>query len=206
MARHSSRRAVSTLALAVLLAGTGCGRSGAARPTPTDPGIAKGGSSGSRPAPGTEARQPGPGKASTPSKLDPSEEITAEELATIPEPLPAPTAALKRSEDQPMKTVPQAPPETPSGAAQTEGTAVPEPVPGTSVWRVQIFASDQREEAERVGRDAAEALGAPAYVERDGALFKVRLGRFATEAEAQALRERAIRAGYPGAFRIRTPR
>jgi hypothetical protein len=29
------------------------------------------------------------------------------------------------------------------------------------------------------------------------------VGRFATEAEAQALRDRAVRAGYAGAFRIR---
>ena len=104
-----------------------------------------------------------------------------------------------------MKTVPQTPSEAPSGALQTQGTA-PEPAPGAPAWRVQIFASDQREEAERVSREAAAALGAPGSVERDGSLFKVRLGRFATEVEAQALRERAIRAGYPGAFRIRTPR
>jgi hypothetical protein len=55
-----------------------------------------------------------------------------------------------------------------------------------------------------VSREASQALAAPGTVEREGALFKVRLGRFATEAEAQALRERAIRAGYSGAFRIKT--
>jgi rare lipoprotein A len=138
--------------------------------------------------------------------LDPSEEITPEELASIPEPFPATPPALKAAEDQPMKSGPQAPSEAPSGASQTQGAAIPEPDSGGYVWRVQIFASDQREEAERVSREAVEALDATASVDRDGALYKVRLGRFATEAEAQALRERAIRAGYPGAFRIRTAR
>ena len=204
MGRRFSRRAFPALALAALLLGTGCGRSGAARPTPPDPGIARGGTQG-QPAPGTEARRPSPSTTPMAQKLDPSEEITPEELATIPEPLPASAIASKALEDQPMKTVPQTPSEAPSGALQTQGTA-PEPAPGAPAWRVQIFASDQREEAERVSREAAAALGAPGTVERDGALFKVRLGRFATEVEAQALRERAIRAGYPGAFRIRTPR
>jgi len=203
--RFSSRGLFAWPAVAALLLGTGCGRSGASRPTPSDPGVVRGPGQG-RPAPGSEAGQPATPRASAASKLDPSEEITPEELATIPEPLPASSSTLKALEDQPMKTVPQAPSEAPSGASQTQGTAVPEPVPGTPAWRVQIFASDQREEAERVSHEASLALGASASVERDGALFKVRLGRFATEAEAQALRERAIHAGYPGAFRIRTTR
>lgn len=40
----------------------------------------------------------------------------------------------------------------------------------------------------------------------EGGLYKVRLGAMTTEAEAQALRDRAVRDGFPGAFRVRTAR
>lgn len=203
MGPRSSRHALTALAAALVL-GTGCGGTKAHRPAPADPGIVRGGQT-ERPPAGSESGRPGPA-GDSPRNLDPSEEITPEELASIPEPLPATSPALKAGEDQPMKSGPQAPSEAPSGASQTRGAAIPEPDSGAYVWRVQIFASDQREEAERVSREAVEALDATASVDRDGALYKVRLGRFATEAEAQALRERAIRAGYPGAFRIRIAR
>ena len=208
--RSSSRfgGALGTLIAAVLVLGAGgCGgsRGTAARPAPPDAGIVRG------ERPGTGAPQPG---ATSPVKggdaghpLDPSEEITPEELASIPEPLPASSTALKAAQDQPMDSVAPAPSETPSGASQTQATAAAEPpAPGAAVWRVQIFASDRREEADRVGREAGQALAVVVSVDRDGSLYKVRLGRFATEAEAQTLRERAIRAGYPGAFRIKTTR
>ena len=68
---------------------------------------------------------------------------------------------------------------------------------------MQIHASESRTEAERLGRAAARRLGAELFIQREGSLYKVRLGAFATEADAQALRDRAIGAGYPGAFRTR---
>ncbi len=211
MGPRSSRRlpgALVALAAAVLAFGAGgCGgsRGSAARPVPADPGIARGGP----PAAGTpRSGSPGPAKGGDAARrLDPSEEITPEELASIPEPLPASSTTLKGALDQPMDSVAPAPSETPSGAAQTPAGTAGDPVTlGAAVWRVQIFASDRREEADRVSREAAQALSVAASVDRDGALYKVRLGRFATEAEAQALRERAIRAGFPGAFRIKTTR
>jgi hypothetical protein len=69
---------------------------------------------------------------------------------------------------------------------------------------VQVFASERREEAERIAEEAGRRLKASAVVEYEAMLYKVRLGRFADEGEALALRELAIRAGYPGAFRIKT--
>jgi hypothetical protein len=54
-----------------------------------------------------------------------------------------------------------------------------------------------------VARTAAERLGVPARVDHEPPLYKVRLGRFPGEAEAQALRAQAVRAGYSGAFRVR---
>ena len=196
-----ARRLWGTLAVVALLGAVGCAGKGAPRPAPADPGTPRGGSTVKAPTapPAAQAPQGTAGRA-----LDPSEEITPEELATIPEPLPGSSQALKGDPDRPMETVAPAPSGGPSGATET-ADAVDSPVPGagTWVWRVQIFASDRRDEAERVSREAAQALATTASVDRDGAVYKVRLGRFASEAEAQALRERAIRAGYPGAFRIR---
>ena len=201
--RFSSGRACRlcrAIAVAALLAGTGCAGKGAPRPAPADPGIPRSGSTGKAvpPSPGESTR------GATGRVLDPSEEITPEELASIPEPLPGSSQALKGVPDRPMESVAPAPSEGPSGAAGTAGATDAETPSGPWVWRVQIFASDRREEAERVGREAAQALSTAASVDRDGAIYKVRLGRFGTEDEAQALRERAIQAGYPGAFRIRT--
>jgi hypothetical protein len=71
------------------------------------------------------------------------------------------------------------------------------------VWRVQIFASEDLQLAGRKGKEAAERLQVRAHLEFEAPYYKVRLGDFATEEEAQALREQAIRAGYPGAFRTR---
>lgn len=202
--RSSSRAALRragrlwrALALAVLLGASGCAGKGAPRTTPPDPGVPRAGSTGKVPP----AAEPPPGTASR--ALDPSEEITPEELASIPEPVPGTSPALKGDPDRPMETVAPAPSGGPSGAAGTADTGEAAAPSGSLVWRVQIFASDRREEAERVSREAAQALATTGSVERDGAVFKVRLGRFATEAEAQALRERAVRAGYPGAFRVR---
>jgi hypothetical protein len=70
------------------------------------------------------------------------------------------------------------------------------------VWRVQIFASPDRAQADRVGREASERLGAPYVLLQDGNLVKVRLGSFTREEDAQVLKERAVKSGYSGAFRV----
>ena len=205
MGPHSSkgraRRGLLALGLAVLVGSTGCGGSGASPPRPSEPGVPRGSSTGR-----ASAGEPVPAKAGEESThpLDPSEVITPEELASIPEPLPGASTPLKGPADQPMDRMAQPPPEEPSGASQPPEATSPEPAPGAPAWRVQIYASDRREEAERVRVEASRALSLPGAVVREGALYKVRVGRFATEAEAQALRERAIQAGYPGAFRIKT--
>jgi hypothetical protein len=67
---------------------------------------------------------------------------------------------------------------------------------------VQVFASPDRAQAERVAREAAQKLGAPYVLAKDGDLVKVRLGSFTREEDAQALKERAVASGYPGAFRV----
>jgi hypothetical protein len=156
-------------------------------------------------------------------RLDSSEEITPEELASLPEPVPAGQAAPRTivpPSDEAIES-PESPPATPgSGAAgggssstpsspdlasESPGAPEDENVEAASgSWRVQIFASESRAEADRVAREASRRLDVEAAVEREQLLYKVRLGRFASESGALALRERAVRAGYSGAFRIKT--
>ncbi len=55
-------------------------------------------------------------------------------------------------------------------------------------FRVQVFATADREIAENAARVAQERLGLPSYVELDGGMYKVRVGDFAARPGAdQAL-------------------
>ncbi|HET9941360.1 MAG TPA: SPOR domain-containing protein [Candidatus Eisenbacteria bacterium] len=146
--------------------------------------------------------------------------ITPDELASIPDPVPGAGAAP--IEERPLnpdaKPLPVAPARTsaapsPTTSLQAEpppstssvppsGTAPEASAPSTAVWRVQVFASPDRAQAERVAREAAQKLGAPYVLAKDGDLVKVRLGSFVREEDAQALKERAVQSGYSGAFRV----
>jgi hypothetical protein len=125
-----------------------------------------------------------PAAAPAARKADPSEEMTAEELQTIVEPLPAPTAARPDS-------APGSPADSTSRA--TAG----------ALWRVQVFATQDPGLADRIAREAAQLLAAKAYVAREASQYKVRLGDYGSEGEAADLKVRAVRSGFPGAFRIR---
>jgi hypothetical protein len=177
----------SSLGLVLLVAAWGCGRTASTPPIPPTPVPVSRGSS----EPGeVERRVPSaivaPG---APDVLDSSEAITPEELASIPDPVPA---------KQPP--APQAPPRA------------PEPVPTRApagdgsrwIWRVQVFASPERAQADRIAKEASSRFGEPSVIEFEDALYKVRLGAFASEGLAQALRERAVQEGFPGAFRMRS--
>jgi hypothetical protein len=135
--------------------------------------------------------------AGRPASPDPGEQITPAELATIPEPVPAspdnPGAPTPR---QQIRTLQKAP-EGDSGRTE-EG-----PKAKGSLWRVQVFATQDRDLAERTAREATQLLHVEARVEYEASRYKVRLGDFGSEEEAGALRDEAVRAGYPGAFRIR---
>ncbi len=155
--------------------------------------------------------------------LDPSEEITPGELASIPEPVPPGQAGPGQPDfgqagpGQPGPGQPGFGPEEAAGpssapdvgqtpeAARSPSTGLAAGDNGGSrqVWRVQIFASEDLQLAGRKGKEAAERLQVRAHLEFEAPYYKVRLGDFATEEEAQALREQAIRTGYPGAFRTR---
>ncbi|HEU4940628.1 MAG TPA: SPOR domain-containing protein [Candidatus Eisenbacteria bacterium] len=171
-------------------------------PVPAGPG---GSASQATPAPSAGAE---PRAQAAPPRLDPSEEITPEELASIPDPVPGGSSPAP-IEEAPLAPGAQALPQAPAPPAAAPTTPAPSPVPDAAgptaaagVWRVQIFASPDRAQAERVGREASERLGASYVLAQDGNLVKVQLGSFTREEDAQALKERAVKSGYAGAFRV----
>jgi len=129
--------------------------------------------------------------ATAPAALDPSEAITAEELATIPDPVPG------GADEPPANAAPVSESPSPS-TGMTSGD------PSSWIWRVQIFASPDRAQAEQTAREASERLGESYVLDREGALYKVRLGAFMKETDAEPLKRRAVLEGYAGAFRVRT--
>jgi hypothetical protein len=122
--------------------------------------------------------------AAGPALPDPTEEMTPEELATLPEPTLATQEVVGVS--------------TPGAGAGTVPIA-----PGGALWRVQVFSTADSELADRIARAAARLFDTKAYVAHEASQYKVRLGDYASETEASDLRMRAVRSGYPGAFRIR---
>jgi peptidoglycan lytic transglycosylase len=148
---------------------------------------------------------------------DPAEVMTQAELATIPDPVPEgeprpgspslrPAPGDAASGDATGATDDTGSAERPSAADQSMGG----PAGGSSgtsagfLWRVQIFASSDLAQADRVAKGAAQRLGVEYVIQFEGTLYKVRLGAFASEADAQSLRERTVWEGFPGAFRVRT--
>jgi sporulation related protein len=207
--RPSFSRAAALALIAVL----GCAHAPKSAPTPAPapvPASPGGSASQATPAPSAQAESPTP---ATPPRLDPSEEITPEELASIPDPVPGGSTPAP-IEEAPLapgaQALPQAPaPTAPAPAPAAPAPATPAPPPDAAgspvvagVWRVQIFASPDRAQADRVGREASERLGAPYVLLQDGNLVKVRLGSFTREEDAQVLKERAVNSGYSGAFRV----
>jgi hypothetical protein len=98
------------------------------------------------------------------------------------EEIPLADSSLDVAEAQaPRDTVPASP-----------SAAAPVPVDG---FRIQVFASADRDVAENARVVAAERLGMPAYLDLDGGVYKVRVGDFPTREEANrtlpAVRSRA---------------
>jgi len=129
--------------------------------------------------------------------VDPGEEITPEELETIPEPVPASPGAG-------TLPTPRAGLKTAQGASQADSAKAGKGLTaGTALWRVQILATQDRDLADRTAGEASRLLGVKARVVHEGPNYKVRLGDYGSEDEARSLRDQAVRSGYPGAFRIR---
>lgn len=89
-----------------------------------------------------------------------------------------------------------APPSTPPGAAPAPSG--PEPC-----WRVQVAAKPERPRSERLMAAAQSQLEVPWVIEREDGLYKVRTRDCFSEAAAEALRRRAIAAGFEGTFKVK---
>lgn len=96
---------------------------------------------------------------------------------------------------------------------QTEAPVEPQrelPVPGTDPqvgqrgFRVQLAATGERTDADRVAREARNRLQVETYVVFEGSLYKVRAGDYVDRAEALRLRDRARANGYDGAWVVPT--
>jgi hypothetical protein len=184
--RARALRVLAALAtFLVAAAAEGCARSGA-EPAAREPPSA--------PAAQTATQSPAAGKPPVP---DPGEQITPAELAAIPEPVPAIPEGAGTPIPRPPAKASQKPPE--GDSARTEEG----PKATGSLWRVQIFATQDRDLAERTAREAARLLHVAAHVHYEAPRYKVRLGDYGSEEGAGTLRDKAVRAGYPGAFRIR---
>lgn len=72
-------------------------------------------------------------------------------------------------------------------------------------WRVQVFASRDRDDAESFARGIEERMERrPVYVERAEPWYKVRIGDFSDRASAEALRSRLVELGFDDAWTVRT--
>jgi len=105
-----------------------------------------------------------------------------------------------------------------SGLEVSEAEAPPDTAPRVAApadsvadgFRIQVFASQDREVAETSRLAAADRLGVPAYMDLEGGMYKVRVGDYATRADADAALATLRKHYYPDAWvvaaRIRVPR
>jgi len=148
---------------------------------------------------------------SSPLALDPSEVITPRELASIPDPVPGQDSVSpgRRAIAKAAAVDSEITPERPTVISSTDTHAdLPRAAASGDarhfIWRVQVFASPDLAQADRIAKEASVRFGESSVIEFEGALYKVRLGEFASESLAQSLRERAVQEGFPGAFRMRS--
>jgi len=107
------------------------------------------------------------------------------------EAIPAPVSSQKRAVRDTG--------ESPSYIEEKEPPKVEEDASGSG-FRVQIFASSSLEKAEAVAKQARTVFSERVYVEYSAPLYRVRVGDFTTKEAALGLKEKAVQAGYEGAW------
>ncbi len=90
-----------------------------------------------------------------------------------------------------------------SGATTTTATTT---TTGTTVpgYRVQIFASNTNDGAEKIASDARFKFTERVYVEYDPPYYKVRIGDYQNRSDAEILREKAKNLGFADAWIVQT--
>ena len=80
----------------------------------------------------------------------------------------------------------------------------------TDGFRVQVFASADREVAENAARAAEQRLGVPAYTDLEDGMYKIRVGDYLARPDAEAALATMRSHYYPDAWivpaRVRVPR
>jgi hypothetical protein len=181
------------------------------RPTP---GTDAPSTTGSAPPPATA---PPPGAAvipapviaaprATPARGDTTAASTAADTAlgdSTAVPTPEPTQPLgDRPGSRPVPETPAAPPAGSAAGAMAPATAAA-PVSPDSCWRVQFAAKPERARSEKLKSAAESQLEVPMVIELEKGLYKVRTRDCMSEFAADALKKRAIAAGFDGAFKLR---
>ncbi|MFQ6093143.1 MAG: SPOR domain-containing protein [bacterium] len=91
--------------------------------------------------------------------------------------------------------------ERPKIGSETEESERIEQVQG---YRVQIFVSSNRENAQKILAEAEQIFPEGVYLKYDAPYYKVRIGNCLTRREADLLQEKAVRHGYRDAWVIRS--
>jgi cell division septation protein DedD len=112
-----------------------------------------------------------------------------EELVLIPPPIT----------EEPIVQPP--PPREPYVPAEPKAPVSPQSIYG---FRVQIFASNTEENANRVAEDARGAFNDRVYIEYVAPYYKVRVGDYLTREEIEPVKNKALSLGYRGAFIVET--
>jgi len=128
-------------------------------------------------------------------------------VASAPASMPLDTTALKvfsPAQDTVLAPlVADWPPQNP-GVDTAEAEPEPElPAAAGTIYRIQLFTSKNMAEANAVRDEAAKEFDAVVRVDYETPYYKVRVGRFATAQDAEAMLKRARQLGYRGAWAVR---
>jgi cell division protein FtsN len=93
-----------------------------------------------------------------------------------------------------------------AGAPPPPQSSLPAPAKPDTCWRIQAAAVPEAKRAESLRAAAESQLLNPWVVDKEDKLYKVRNKDCLDSAEADALRKRAVGAGFTGAFRFRGPK
>jgi hypothetical protein len=135
-----------------------------------------------------------------PDPLGRPESSDAPDTAGVPVPSPTdPLGDRPGSHPPPAETAAPPPPARP---ASTDSSAAAAPGRNQPCWRVQVASAPEAERARRLADAAASQLPGPFVIEREGGYSKVRSRDCMSGEAANALRARAVAAGFDGAFRF----
>ncbi|OPX25730.1 MAG: hypothetical protein B1H02_00660 [Candidatus Latescibacteria bacterium 4484_107] len=132
-----------------------------------------------------------------PMSLDDDDVSLADIMGADSSRTPKPEGASEKKKQNPDERA-----EAADSSDSTEvGTIEMEEIPG---WRVQIFATEKFEAAQRVKEEAQEVFDVPVYVFFETPYYRVRIGNCRTLAQVEELVRMAKQKGYRTAYGART--